>query len=115
MSASEVADRRGNDADPATQDDAKQREVLASADVVEAALAKAIDAEVQERRAGWEARVALLAGELQARRLARGGVVARRRETTTVESVPDVGTTFHVSPPVDPTRQTTQGPARVDP
>ncbi len=43
-------------------------------DVVELALAKAIDAEVADRRPGWEGRVALLAGELQARRLARGGV-----------------------------------------
>jgi hypothetical protein len=43
---------------------------------VEAALARAIDAEVDARQAGWEGRVALLAGELQARRLARGGVVA---------------------------------------
>ena len=45
-------------------------------DVVEAALARAIEAEVDGRSSGWEARVALLAGELQARRLARGGVVA---------------------------------------
>jgi phage baseplate assembly protein W len=43
---------------------------------VEAALARAIEAEVDGRSSGWEARVALLAGELQARRLARGGVVA---------------------------------------
>lgn len=35
-----------------------------------------IRTEVAERSAGWEARVALLAGELRARRLARGGVVA---------------------------------------
>jgi hypothetical protein len=43
-------------------------------DVVEAALGRAIDAEVQARAAGWEARVALLAGELQARRREREGV-----------------------------------------
>ena len=65
-----------SDADSATQADAKQREVSASADVVEAALARAIDAEVDARSPGWEGRVAVLAGELQARRLARGGVVA---------------------------------------
>jgi hypothetical protein len=43
-------------------------------DVVEQALARAIDAEVLTRAPGWEGRVALLAGELQARRLAREGV-----------------------------------------
>jgi hypothetical protein len=43
-------------------------------DVVEAALARAIDAEVNDRGAGWEARVASLADELRARRLAREGV-----------------------------------------
>jgi hypothetical protein len=74
-SSPSVVDRRENDADRATQDDAKRRDVSASVDVVEAALARAIDAEVSERRAGWEARVALLCGELQARRLAREGVV----------------------------------------
>lgn len=71
-----VADRRDGDAEPAPQEDARQRGVSASGDVVEAALARAIDAEVDARQAGWEGRVALLAGELQARRLARGGVVA---------------------------------------
>jgi hypothetical protein len=44
------------------------------ADVVELALARAIEADVADRQPGWEARVALLAGELQARRLAREGV-----------------------------------------
>lgn len=49
----------------------------AAADVVEAALARAIDAEVATRGAGWEARVAALADELRTRgRLAREGVVA---------------------------------------
>jgi phage baseplate assembly protein W len=42
---------------------------------VERALATAIDAEVQSRGAGWEARVALLASELRARRLTRDGVM----------------------------------------
>jgi hypothetical protein len=69
-SAPSVVDRRGNDADQATQDDERRSEVSASGDVVEVALAKAIEAEVQERRPGWEA-LAVLAGELQARRLAR--------------------------------------------
>jgi hypothetical protein len=53
------------------------------ADVVELALARAIEAEVADRRPGWEARVALLAGELQARRLAREGVTilnAKKRQ-----------------------------------
>ena len=46
-------------------------------------LAKAIEAEVKERGPGWEGRVAVLAGGLQARRLARKGVLAiepRRRQ-----------------------------------
>ena len=43
-------------------------------DVVEAALARAIEAEVETRGPGWEGRVAVLAGELRARRLAREGV-----------------------------------------
>jgi hypothetical protein len=47
-----------------------------TSDVVEAALARAINAEVDGRTPGWEGRVVVLAGELQARRLARGGVVA---------------------------------------
>jgi hypothetical protein len=42
-----------------------------SSDVVEGALAGAIDAEVRTRGLGWEARVALLADELTARRRAR--------------------------------------------
>jgi hypothetical protein len=53
---------------------------------VEAALARAIEAEVDARSPGWEARVALLADELRARRLARGGIVAldvKRRERGT--------------------------------
>jgi hypothetical protein len=61
-------------ADRATQGDATQREVSASADVVETALARAIDGEVEARASGWETRVALLAEELRARRLARIGV-----------------------------------------
>ena len=48
--------------------------------VAEAALAKAIEAEVEERRPGWDGRVAVLAGELQARRLAASNVVALRRK-----------------------------------
>jgi hypothetical protein len=47
---------------------------------VEAALAKAIEAEVEERRPGWEGRVAALASELGARRLAASNVVALRRK-----------------------------------
>ena len=74
-SASSVAERCENDAKHATLGDDKQREVSAVRDVVEAALAKAIEAEVDVRASGWEARVALLAGELRARRLARSGVV----------------------------------------
>jgi hypothetical protein len=82
-SAPDVADSRENPAKDAMRGDARRPEVSASGDVVEAALAKAIDAEVEERRPGWEARVALLAGELQARRLARAGVAvfdAKRRQ-----------------------------------
>ncbi len=75
-SAPDVTDRRRNDADRTTQDDAKQREVPAFGDVVEAALARAIHAEMDARSQGWEGRVALLAGEVQARRLARVGVAA---------------------------------------
>jgi hypothetical protein len=75
-SASSVVDRRANDADRATQDDERRREVSASGDVVEAALARAIEAELSTQSPGWEARVALLAGELKARRLARGDVVS---------------------------------------
>jgi hypothetical protein len=72
--APSVVNRRVDDAKQTTQDDARRREVSASGDVVEAALAMAIEAEVETRRMGWEARVALLAAELQARRLAREGV-----------------------------------------
>jgi hypothetical protein len=71
-----VVDRRGNNADQTTQDDGRRREVSASEDVVDAALAKAVAAEVEERRPGWEARVALLAGELQARRQSQRGVAS---------------------------------------
>jgi hypothetical protein len=70
-----VVDRRVNDAKEATKDDERRREVSASYDVVEVALAKAIQAEVTERSTGWEARVALLAAELRARRLTREGVL----------------------------------------
>jgi hypothetical protein len=49
---------------------------LAAADVVDSALARAIDAEVRERMPGWESRVALLASELRARRLAKESAVA---------------------------------------
>ncbi len=48
---------------------------------MEHALARAIEAEVEERTAGWEARVALLASELGARRLARSRVVPLRGRT----------------------------------
>jgi hypothetical protein len=75
-SAPSVVERSGNNVDRAAEGAARRPEVSASGDVVEAALARAIEAEVDARLAGWEARVGLLAGELQARRLARGGVVA---------------------------------------
>jgi len=42
---------------------------------VEHALARAIEAEVEERRPGWEGRVSLLAAELQVRRHSRERVV----------------------------------------
>jgi hypothetical protein len=74
--ARSVVDRRLDDADLATQDDEKRREVSASGDVVEAALARAIDAEVSGRSPWWEARVGLLASELKARRVARDGVIS---------------------------------------
>lgn len=56
---------------------------------MEAALATALDAEVDARGPGWEGRVAVLAGELRARRLAREEVTRpqtrpTRREATTV-------------------------------
>ena len=57
--APSVVNGRVNDADQATQDDQRRPEVSASGDVVVAALAKAIEAEVDERTTGWEARVAL--------------------------------------------------------
>jgi hypothetical protein len=50
---------REHDADQTTQDDQRRREVSASEDVVELALAKAIEAEVDERLPEWEARLAL--------------------------------------------------------
>jgi hypothetical protein len=78
--APRVANGRVNDADLGTQDDQRRREVSASGDVVEAALAKAIEAEVEERRPGWEGRVAALASELGARRLAASNVVALSRK-----------------------------------
>jgi len=71
-----VVNRRVDDAKQATQDDERRREVSASEDVVERALARAIEAEVGARGAGWEGRVALLARELQARRHSRESVVA---------------------------------------
>jgi hypothetical protein len=52
---SNVAKSRVDDAERATQGDAKPREVSASGDVVDAALVRAIDAEVETRGAGWEA------------------------------------------------------------
>jgi hypothetical protein len=75
-SPSAVADCREKDADRTTHDDAKQRAVSASGDVVEAALARAIDAEVDARLPGWEGRIGLLAAELQARRRSRQGVAS---------------------------------------
>jgi len=79
-----VVNRRVDDAKQTTQDDERRREVSASGDVVEAALAKAIEAEVAVRLPGWEGRIGLLAAELQARRHSREGVasldrMARRR------------------------------------
>jgi hypothetical protein len=69
-----VVDRRVNDAKGATKEDESRRDVSAAEDVVEGALARAIDAEVSGQGPGWEGRVTLLAGELRARRLAREGV-----------------------------------------
>lgn len=60
--------------------DQRRREVSASRDVVEVALAKAIDAKVEERRPGWEGRAAALASELGVRRLAVSNVVAPSRK-----------------------------------
>jgi hypothetical protein len=72
--ASGVADRRLNGADRTTQDDAKQREVSASSDVVEAALARALG---EASAAGRFDVVAQLARELEARRHSRtGNIVA---------------------------------------
>jgi len=79
-SAPGVAKSGLEDAERATQGDAKQREVSASGDVVEAALVKALG---EASAAGRFDVVALLAGELQARRFAGGGVVtleAKRRQ-----------------------------------
>lgn len=70
-SAPIVAEGREEDADPATKRDVTRREVSASEDVVEAAFAKAL---AEASAAGRFDVVALLAGELQARRLARSGV-----------------------------------------
>jgi hypothetical protein len=72
--APRVVNRRLDDAKETTKDDQRRGEVSASGDVVEVALARAIEAEVSSRDAGWEARVAALAAELRARRLARNGV-----------------------------------------
>ena len=66
--------RRQMGGSEATQDDSKRREVSALSDVVEVALARPIDAEVEARGSGWEGRVAVLAEELRTRRLARAGV-----------------------------------------
>jgi hypothetical protein len=49
-------------------------------DVVEAALARAIEAEVEARGPGWERRVAVLAGELRVRRLTREKIVLLDRD-----------------------------------
>jgi hypothetical protein len=74
--ARSVADRRGNDADQATKDDERRREVSASGahdvDAVDAALAEALRAATIGAR--WDV-VAQLARELEARRLARTGNV----------------------------------------
>jgi hypothetical protein len=71
-----VVDRHINDADRATQDDAKRPEVSASrlpeTDVVEAALAEAIKRATSAER--WDV-VSQLARELEARRIARAGNV----------------------------------------
>ena len=86
--APNVADRRVNDAEEATRDDAKRPEVSASpspvADAVEAALVEAIRGATTAGR--WDV-VAQLARELEARRLARAagnvvslGVPSRRGE-----------------------------------
>jgi hypothetical protein len=64
--------RRVNDADHATQDDAKRREVSASRDVVESALARAIERATAAGR--WDV-VAHLAKELEARRPHQTGKV----------------------------------------
>jgi hypothetical protein len=77
--ARSVAKSREKGGPETTPDDSRRREVSASEDVVERALARAMEAELDERRR----RVSLLAGELQARRHAREGVPrlasARRR------------------------------------
>jgi hypothetical protein len=71
-----VVNRRIDDADQTTQDDERRRGVSASEDVVERARARAIEAEVEERPTGWEARVTVLASELRARRLIRQEVTS---------------------------------------
>jgi hypothetical protein len=70
--ASNVGDRRVDDPDQATQDDERRREVSASEDVVEAALARAIERATAAGR--WDV-VAQLAKELEARRLHQTGKV----------------------------------------
>jgi hypothetical protein len=67
-----VVDRRVDDSDQATQNDQMRREVSASEDVVEAALARAIERATAAGR--WDA-VAQLAKELEARRLHQTGKV----------------------------------------
>jgi hypothetical protein len=70
-----VAKSRENDVEEATEDDAKQREVLAlspGGDAVEAALAEAL---ARAAEAGQFDVVAQLARELEARWLARAGNV----------------------------------------
>jgi hypothetical protein len=76
-SASNVVDRRVRDADQPTQDDAKRRDdsaLSASCDRVEFALAQAVH---RAAEAGRFDILTLLAGELQAHRLARDGVFTR--------------------------------------
>jgi hypothetical protein len=76
--APSVVDRRVDDADHATQDDQRRREVSASADAVEAALAKALEEATAVRR--WDV-VAELASELEARRLRRTAKVVPLTKT----------------------------------
>jgi hypothetical protein len=90
-SAASVANRRENDRDRTTQDDARQREVsasVASPDPVEAALARALD---RASEAECFNVVAQLARELEARRLARAANVVqlpvRRSELAEVRTM----------------------------